>query len=140
LFLYLQILVLGFGIEAGTVLMDLWQVAVAEDQSIGEVGLQTGEHRVQGAFLCRGAGVGVTAFLVQSALVADSNALGIVVSGMGAGYLLALAGVDEPVPGDVVVVTYTVKATGFVAGIEVLFSEILVAACCTAMYDYQIEP
>ena len=120
--------------------MDLWQVAVAEDQSIGEVGLQTGEHRVQGAFLCRGAGVGVTAFLVQSALVADSNALGIVVSGMGAGYLLALAGVDEPVPGDVVVVTYTVKATGFVAGIEVLFSEILVAACCTAMYDYQIEP
>ena len=135
----LKILVLGFGIEAGTVFVNLRQVAVTKDQGIGEVSLQTGEHRVQGAFLCRGAGVGVTAFLIQSALVADSNAVGIVVPGMGAGYLLAPAGVDEPVAGDVVVVADTVKATGFVAGIEVLYCEILVAACCTAVYDYQID-
>ena len=68
----LQILIFCDGVEAGAVLVDVGQVAVAEDPGIGVCGLQLFQQSEKGAFLPRGAGVGGVAVLVQTALVADA--------------------------------------------------------------------
>ena len=68
----LQILILCDGIEAGAVLVDIGQVAVAEDPGIGVRGLQLLQQFQQGAFLPRGAGVGGGAVLVQTTFVAHA--------------------------------------------------------------------
>lgn len=112
---------------------------MTEDEGIGVVGLQTGEHRLEGKFLCRGSGVVITTILIQSPFVADAYAVGVVVPGMGAGYFLTPTGVDVPVAGDVVVVADTVITTGSVARIEVLYGEVRVAARCTAVNYYQVD-
>ena len=112
---------------------------MTEDEGIGVVGLQTGEHRLEGKFLCRGSGVVITTILIQSPFVADAYAVGVVVSGMGAGYFLTPTGVDVSVTGDVVVVADTVITTGSVARIEVLYGEVRVAARGTAVNYYQVD-
>ena len=68
----LQILILCDGIEAGAVLVDIGQVAVAEDPGIGMGLLQATEQTQQGAFLSRCAGIIGVAVLVQTALVAHA--------------------------------------------------------------------
>ena len=61
------------GIEAGTVLVDVGQVTVAEDPGIGVCGLQLFQQPEKRAFLPQGAGVGGSAVLVQATLVADTQ-------------------------------------------------------------------
>ena len=61
------------GVEAGAVLVDVGQVAVAEDPGVGVCGLQLFQQPEQGAFLPRGAGVGGIAMLVETTLVADAQ-------------------------------------------------------------------
>ena len=112
---------------------------MTEDEGIRVVGLQTGEHRLEGKFLCRGSGVVITTILIHSPFVADAYAVGVIVSGMGAGYFLTPTGVDVPVAGDVVVVADTVIATCSVARIEVLYGEVCVAARGTAVNYYQVD-
>ena len=112
---------------------------MTEDECIRVVGLQTGEYRLEGKFLCRGAGVVITTILIQTTLVADADAVGVVVSGMGAGHFLTPTGVDVSVAGDVVVVADTVIATCSVARIEVLYCETRVAARGTAVNYYQVD-
>ena len=112
---------------------------MAKDERIGVVGLQTGEHRLEGKFLCRGSGVVITTILIHSPFVADAYAVGVVVPGMGTGYILTPTGVDVSVAGDVVVVADTVITTGSVARIEVLYGEVRVAARCTAVNYYQVD-
>ena len=69
----LQARILFLSIEAGAVLVDIGQVAVAEDPGIGVSGLQLFQQPEQGAFLPRGAGVGGVAVLVQATFVADAQ-------------------------------------------------------------------
>ena len=52
------------GIEAGAVLVDVGQVAVAENPCVGVCGLQLFQQPKQCAFLPRRAGVGSVAVLV----------------------------------------------------------------------------
>ena len=94
---------------------------MTEDECIRVVGLQTGEHRLEGKFLCRGSGVVITTIYIQSPFVADADAVGVVVSGMGTGYILTPTGVDVSVAGDVIMVADTIIATASVARIEVLY-------------------
>ena len=68
----LQILILCDGIEAWAVLVDIGQVAVAEDPGIGVRGLQLLQQFQQGALLPWGTGVGGVAVLVQTTLVAHA--------------------------------------------------------------------
>ena len=59
-------------IEARTILVDVGQVAVAEDAGIGMGFLQATEQTQQGAFLVGCTGVGSFAVLVQATFVADT--------------------------------------------------------------------
>ena len=69
----LEARILWDGVVAGAVLMDVGQVAVAEDSGVGVCGLQLFQQFQKGAFLPRGTGVGGVAVLVQTTLVADTQ-------------------------------------------------------------------
>ena len=97
--------------------MDIGEVAVAQDDGLGVVLAQRAQQGVQGGFLLGGAGVLGTAVLVQSALVADADAVLVVVLGMGAGEVLVARLEQLAVTLDVVVVAGEAEA-GVVAGDE----------------------
>ena len=61
------------GVEAGAVLVDVGEVAVAEDAGIGVGLLQATEQAQKCAFLPLCTGVGSVAVLVQATLVADTQ-------------------------------------------------------------------
>lgn len=100
----LQILILCDGIEAGAVFVDVGQVAVTEDPSIGVRGLQAAQQPEQGAFLPRSTGVGGVAVLVVATFVADAQRMAVVAYGVGAHQLLVARLVGPTVAGDVVVI------------------------------------
>ncbi len=60
-------------IEAGAVLVDVGEVAMAEDAGIGMGLLQATEQTQQGAFLAGRAGVGGIAVLVEASFVTDAE-------------------------------------------------------------------
>ena len=71
-------------VEAGAVLVDVGEVAMAEDAGIGVGLLQATEQAQQGAFLAGRAGVGGVAVLVVATFVADAQWMAVVAYGMGA--------------------------------------------------------
>ena len=73
LHLGLEARILCDGIEAGAVLVDVGEVAMAEDAGIGVGLLQATEQTQQGAFLAGRAGVGGVAVLVVATFVADAQ-------------------------------------------------------------------
>ena len=135
----LQILILRDGIEAGTGLFDPRQVAVAEDLGFGIVGLQRAEKGDEGMFLGGSTGVGDMAVLVVAALVADTDAVRVVLGAyVGTHHLLGSSLMHLAVAGDVVVVAAALPAFSFVTGIQRLEGERAVAACRRTMNDNQI--
>ena len=95
--------------------MDIRQVAMTEDQGIGVVGLQTVQDSQQSAFLRGGTGVVRLSLFVETTLVADTDAVLVILPGMGTNGILASAGVDPAITGDVVMVTNAVVPFGTVA-------------------------
>ena len=95
--------------------MDIRQVAMTEDQGIGVVGLQTVQDCQQRGFLCGGTGVVRLSLFVETTLVADTDAVLVILPGMGTNGLLAPTGMDPAITGNVVVVAYAVVAFGTVA-------------------------
>ena len=100
----LQILIFCDGIEARAVLVDVGEVAVAEDAGIGMGFLQTAEQAQQGAFLLGCAGVGGIAMLIEAPFVADAERVLVVAYGVGAHQLFVARLVGPAVTGDVVVI------------------------------------
>ena len=100
----LETRILRGGIEAGAVLVDVGEVAVAEDAGIGVGFLQATEQAQQGAFLAGCAGVGGIAMLVEAPFVADAERVLVVAYGVGAHQLFVARLVGPAVAGDVVVV------------------------------------
>ena len=100
----LQARILFLSIEAGAVLVDVGEVAMAEDAGIGMGFLQAAEQAQQGTFLGFGARVGGMAMLVKAPFVADTERVLIVALGMGANQLFVACLVGPAVVGDVVVV------------------------------------
>ena len=92
------------GIEAGAVLVDVGEVAMAEDAGIGMGFLQATEQAQQGAFLAGRAGVGGIAVLVEASFVTDAERVLVVAYGVGAHQLFVARLVGPAVAGDVVVV------------------------------------
>ena len=84
----LQVLVLLLGIEAGAVLVDVGEVAVTEDDGLGVIDAQRLEQGMEGGFLRCSARVLGTAVGIETALVADADAVLVVVAGVGAGEVL----------------------------------------------------
>lgn len=79
-------------IEARTGLSDPRKVTMAQDLGIGIVGAERLEQLLHRLLLSLCTSVGRLAFLVETALVADANAVGIVVEGMGAHLSLGTQG------------------------------------------------
>ena len=125
--------------EAGTVLVDAFEFAVAYDLGIGVVDLQRAEQGDEGGTLGWGTGVGSTATVVETTLVADADGVGVVMAGMGADHLLGTAEMELAVTGDVVVVAAAVPAFGTVHLVEHLEGEVLVRAGGRAVNHNQIN-
>ena len=119
--------------------MDAFEFAVAYDLGIGVVDLQRAEQGDEGGTLGRGSGVGSTAFLVETSLVADADGVGIVVAGMGADHLFGTTEVELAVTGDVVVVATAFPAFGTMHLVEHLKGEVLVRAGGRAVNYNQIN-
>ena len=126
-------------IKTRTGLLDTGEVSVTEDLGFGIVGAEALEKLYHGLFLGWGSGIGWTAVGIKAALVADADAVGVVMLGMGAGHLLGTARIDGAVLGDVVVVADGAEATSLVAGFQGFYWEIPGYPCsCTVDY-YQID-
>ena len=72
-------------------------------------------------------------------LVADSDAVGVVVAGVSTHLGFWTAGIDHAILRNVIVVTGGVESTGLVAGFQGFYREVLVYTCGTAMYHNQID-
>jgi len=112
---------------------------VAEDAGIGVVGLQGAQQGCQRGLLGPGTGVGRKTVLIETALIADADTVGIVLPGMGTGHLLGAAYMQLAVAGDIVVVAAGGEASGPVTGLEGLEGEALVAARGTAVDHDQMD-
>ena len=119
--------------------MDTLQLAVSQDLGVGIVELQRAEQGDEGLALLGGAGVGRTALGVEASLVADADAVGIVVAGVGSGLLLAAALVQLAVAGDVVVVAALLPATGAVHLVEHLERDVLVGPTGRTVDDDEVD-
>lgn len=84
--------------------MDIGQVAVAEDLSIGMLFLQATQQCEQCLFLHGRASVGRFALLVETTFVADAERVPVVAFGMGTDQILVARLVDLAVAGNVIVV------------------------------------
>ena len=98
-------------------LVDVGEVAVAEDDGFGVVNAEGLEQGVQGSLLRCSAGVLGMALGVETAFVADADAVLVVVEGMGAGEVLVARLVQLTVALYVVVVAGEAEAA-VVAGDE----------------------
>lgn len=112
---------------------------MAEDTGIGVVGLQGAQQGRQRGLLGPGTGVGRAIVGIETALIADTDTVGVVLPGMGTGHLLGTAYMQLAVAGDIVVVAAGGEAPGPVTGLEGLEGETLVAACGRAVDDDQMD-
>ena len=124
-------------IETRTGLLDPGEVSVTEDLGFGIVGAEALEKFYHRLLLGWSACVGWIAVGIETALVADADAVGVVMLGMGAGFALGAAWVDHAVLRDVVVVTDGTEATSLVAGFQGFYWEIPGYPCGgTVDYDH----
>ena len=82
---------------------------MTENFRMGIIGTKTVEQCEEGTFLGNCPSVGRSAFLIESALIADFDTVGIEMAGMGSWYCLGTGQVQLSVPCDVVVVTDAVE-------------------------------
>ena len=134
----LQILILCDGIEAGAVLVDVGEVAMAEDAGIRVGFLQATEEAQQGALLAGRAGVGGIAVLVEASFVTDAERVLVVAYGVGAHQLLVARLVGPTVAGDVVVIARESEPFRVTAD-EGCHGKVLVRARGRTVDDNQID-
>ena len=132
---YLRILLRR--VEARAILPDIrTELAVSQDAGVRIVRLQLAEQVQQGAFLGVGAGIGRAARFVQTAFIADADAMVVPAGGMGTDVMDGTATVYLAVAGDIEVVANLSKTTLQVATAQSLDREIDIATRRAAM-DYQ---
>ena len=124
-----------FDIETRTGLLDPGEVSVTDDFCFGIVGAEALEEFYHGLLLGWRASVGGIAVGIETALVANADAVGVVMFGMGTGHFLWAARIDHAVLGDVVVVADGAEATSLVAGFQGFYREIPGYPCGGTM-DY----
>ena len=124
-------------IKTRTGLLDPGEVSVTENLGFWIVGAEALEEFYHGLLLGWGASVGWVAVGIETALVANADAVGVVMLGMGADFALRAAGVDYSIFRDVVVVADGAEATSLVAGFQGFYREIPGYPCgCTMDYNH----
>lgn len=111
---------------------------MTEDGGVGIVGLQGTKEGDEGGLLFLGAGVGFTALGVDASLIADADAVLVVMAGMGAREVFMTGLIHLTIAGDVVVVGGEAE-TGLVAGDELGDREGPVAARGAAVDDDEVN-
>ena len=116
--------------------MDAFEFTVAHDLGIGIVDLQGAEQSDKGCTLGRSPGVGFMAFLVEASLVADTDRVGVVMTGMHADFILITGLEYLAILLNVIVIAdaFAVE-TGVVTGFEHFNCETLVAPGRRTMND-----
>ena len=112
---------------------------MAKNLGTGIVEGETVEEVFQRFLLGWSASVGRLAFLVETTLVADSDAVGVVVAGVSPHLGFWTAGIDHAILRNVIVVADALEASCLVAGFQCFYREVLVNTCGTAMYHDQID-
>ena len=124
------------GVETWTLLANAGEVTMTEDGGIGIVEAERVEEFLHRYLLGEGTGVGLLAVGIESALIADADAVGVVVSGVGSDLSFWAARVEGAVLGDVVVVADGFETSGEVTGFQVFYREVLGHTGCRAVqYD-----
>ena len=124
------------GVEAWALLANAGEVTMTEDGGIGVVEAEALEEFLHCYLLGEGTGVGWFAVGIESALIADGDAVSVVVSGVGADLSLWAARVEGTILGDVVVVADGFETSCKVAGFQGFDCEVLCHTRGTAMqYD-----
>ena len=124
------------GVEAWTLLANAGEVTMTEDGGIGVVEAEALEEFLHRYLLCEGTGVGRFAIGIESALIADGDAVGVVVSDVSTDLSLWAARVEGTILGDVVVVADGFETSCEVAGFQGFDCEVLCHTRGTAMqYD-----
>ena len=100
---------------------------------IGIVFLQTFQQSLERFFLFRSTGIGWSVTGIQSAFVADADAVGIVARGMRTHRIERSAGMNHPVTRDVVVIADVGEATGTMVTTAVVHGVTLRGAGGTTM-------
>ena len=94
------------------------------------------EEFLHGYLLCEGTGVGRFAVGIETALIADADAVGVVVSGVSSDLSFWATRVEGTILGDVVVVTDGFETSCEVTGFQVFYREVLGRTGCRAVqYD-----
>ena len=124
------------GVEAWTLLANAGEVTMTEDGGIGIVEAEALEEFFHRYLLGESTGVGWFAVGIESALIADGDAVGVVVSGVSADLSLRATRVEGTILGDVVVVADGFETSGEVTGFQVFYREVLGRTGCRAVqYD-----
>ena len=121
------------GVETRTLLANAGEVTMAEDGGIGIVEAEAMEEFLHRHLLSEGTSVGRFAVGIESALIADGDAVGVVVTGVGADLSLWAARVEGTILGDVVVVADGFETSCEVTGFQVFYREVLGHTGCRAM-------
>ena len=121
-------------IEAWATLAYPRQVSMTDNLGFGIIYGKTLQKLYHAALLGFRASVGWDAVGIETALVTDADAMGVVMLGMGANHLLGTARVNGAILGDVVVVADGTEATSLVAGFQGFYCEVLIHTSGTAMY------
>ena len=109
---------------------------MAEDGGIGIVEAEAMEKFLHRHLLSEGTSVGRFAVGIKSALIADGDAVGVVVSGVSSDLSLRAARVEGTILGDVVMVADGFETSCEVAGFQGFDCEVLCHTRGTAMqYD-----
>ena len=111
---------------------------MADNLSIGIVLFQRDKQRVESELLGWCPGVVGTSLLIETALVADADGVGIIMPGVGTDHLLRTAEVQLSVAGDVVMVAAALPAFGFVHLVEPFHGDVLVRSAPCTVNDNQI--
>ena len=125
-------------IETRTGLLDPREVSVTDNLGFGIVGAEALEKFDHGLLLGWSASVGRIAVLVEAALVANANAVGIVMLGMGTDFALRAAGVDGAIFRNVIVIADGAEASCFMASFKVFDREVAVGSGGRAMNYYKV--
>ena len=116
--------------------MDAFEFTVAHDTGIRVVDHQTAEQGNECGTLGWSAGVGITAFLIQSAFITDADGVAIVMSGMHADLFFVASLVELTITLNVIMVAYALAVkTGIMTGTEIIDREALVATGRRAVND-----
>ena len=108
---------------------------MTDNLGLGIVLLQVLQEEPQGGLLLGSTGVLGTAFLVQTALIADADGVLVVVADMGAGELLRASFFDGALTVDVPVVAALGEAPGLVPAVDVVDGDSLRESRGGAVYD-----